>query len=319
MAPPLLYSVVIPTYNRAALLSEALDSVFAQDIPSLEAVVVDDGSTDGTAGVAAAYGGRVRYLRQANRGPAAARNAGVALAAGELIAFLDSDDLWLPGKLAAELEILARLPEADALISDCEVWDGERQVQASHFAAAGVAPPAGDAPCFVADLPPLWAAGSLVATGCITLRRRALAQLGGRPFDPALRYGEDWEFEIRLYHRCRVAVCPRVTARVRRFADGTRGGRGMPGGGGAPAARRAHARARHRVLRRAERLPGLSAAGARALAEQRREAARALAAGARGWHRLACLPLAAAEARAGDRANARRVLALGWGREATEG
>ena len=94
------FSVVIPTFNRAPLLAAALESVFAQEFPAREVIVIDDGSTDGTLESLARFGARVTVLRQANRGPAAARNAGLAQARGEYVAFLDSDDLWFPWTLA---------------------------------------------------------------------------------------------------------------------------------------------------------------------------------------------------------------------------
>lgn len=106
-----LISVIIPTYNRAAVLGDAIDSILVQDVEPLEIVVVDDGSTDGTAEVAGSYGGRVRYVRQPHRGVAVARNTGLAAAQGELIAFLDSDDVWTDGSLAARLEVLMENPQ----------------------------------------------------------------------------------------------------------------------------------------------------------------------------------------------------------------
>lgn len=93
-------SVIIPTYNRAHSLAEALDSVLVQDPPADEVIVIDDGSTDGTPEVLSAYGDRIIALRQENAGAAAARNLGLAHASGEWIAFLDSDDLWREGRLA---------------------------------------------------------------------------------------------------------------------------------------------------------------------------------------------------------------------------
>lgn len=95
-----LFSVIIPTYNRAALLREALDSVFAQTFTDYEVIVVDDGSEDDTPAVIASYGQRVRFYRQENSGPGAARNLGIQNAAGEYLAFLDSDDVWFPWTLA---------------------------------------------------------------------------------------------------------------------------------------------------------------------------------------------------------------------------
>lgn len=94
-------SVIIPTYNRAHCVGEAIDSVLAQVPPADEVIVVDDGSTDDTAEVLAAYGDRITVLHQQNAGAAAARNTGIRHATGEWVAFLDSDDLWRPGRLAA--------------------------------------------------------------------------------------------------------------------------------------------------------------------------------------------------------------------------
>lgn len=102
------FSVIIPTYNRAAVLREALDSVFAQTFADYEVIVVDDGSTDDTASVLAEYGQRVRLFRQANQGPGAARNTGIANALGDFLAFLDSDDLWFPWTLESYASVLVR-------------------------------------------------------------------------------------------------------------------------------------------------------------------------------------------------------------------
>lgn len=94
-------TAVIPAYNRAHLLPRAIESVLAQTSPPREVIVVDDGSTDDTSAVVSSYGGRVRYVHQTNAGGAAARNRGVGEANTEWIAFLDSDDVWLPNHLAS--------------------------------------------------------------------------------------------------------------------------------------------------------------------------------------------------------------------------
>ncbi|MBX3703129.1 MAG: glycosyltransferase family 2 protein, partial [Steroidobacteraceae bacterium] len=93
---PVKVSVVIPTYNRAAYIRQAIDSVLQQTMTDFEIIVVDDGSTDDTREVVAGYGERIRYLRTANGGPARARNAGMAEARGQYIAWLDSDDTYHP-------------------------------------------------------------------------------------------------------------------------------------------------------------------------------------------------------------------------------
>jgi glycosyltransferase involved in cell wall biosynthesis len=101
-------SVIIPTYNRARIIGRAIESALAQTCQNFEVIVVDDGSTDDTAAILQGFQGRVRCLRQENRGVSAARNAGIAAAAGKWVAFLDSDDEWFPGKLAKQLECLER-------------------------------------------------------------------------------------------------------------------------------------------------------------------------------------------------------------------
>ena len=105
-----LISVIIPTYNCAHYLGEAIGSVLSQAYPAIEVLVVDDGSADATAQVAADFGGRIRYFRQANGGIGAARNSGLAHARGDFIAYLDADDLYVPGRLARQMDCLARDP-----------------------------------------------------------------------------------------------------------------------------------------------------------------------------------------------------------------
>ena len=117
-APPI--SVVIPAFNAELYLAEAIQSVLAEGIPGIEVVVVDDGSTDGTAGVAAAFGTQVALIRQPNAGIGAARNAGVERAAGNFLAFLDSDDVWPAGSLACRLAVLDADPEADGVFGSVQ-------------------------------------------------------------------------------------------------------------------------------------------------------------------------------------------------------
>ncbi len=125
-------SVIITTYNRWPMVSEAIDSVIQQDV-DFELIVVDDGSTDETATHLSTWlekapaAERLHIVRTVNRGPAAARNCGARLAQAPLIAFLDSDDLWLPGKLRRQLNRMKENPEC--LVSQTEeIWmrDGVR-------------------------------------------------------------------------------------------------------------------------------------------------------------------------------------------------
>jgi glycosyltransferase involved in cell wall biosynthesis len=116
-----LVTVIIPTYNRGWIIQEAIDSVLDQDFNDYELIVVDDGSDDNTREVLRAYGKTITVLHQSNRGVSAARNRGIAEAAGRLIAFLDSDDLWLPRKLTTQVKFFAE--NADAVINQTqEIW-----------------------------------------------------------------------------------------------------------------------------------------------------------------------------------------------------
>ncbi len=116
-----LVSVVLPTCNRRQFVKQAVDSVLAQDGAAFELIVVDDGSTDDTPAVLRSYGERIRILRQANRGVSAARNAGIRAARGGLLALLDSDDYWLPGKLAAQVDFFQAHPAA-LICQTEEIW-----------------------------------------------------------------------------------------------------------------------------------------------------------------------------------------------------
>ena len=302
-----LCSVVIPSYNRAHVVGDAIESVLGQGIDpgigGIQVIVVDDGSTDGTReAVAARFGPRVQYVRQENQGAGAARNTGLDLAEGTFLSFLDSDDVWLPGKLATELGLLARFPQAGAVISDSAFFREGKLEAASRFQYHGVELPPDIDPLFVSHMAPSWIAQSLFSTCCLTLRRAVLPRLGRPPFDPSLRTHEDWEMELRLYHCCEVLVHRGVLAHVRRFDDGTRTARGS---------RRHFYEVQYRILARLRGLPPLSAAVTKRTWNRRRELARKLAAAAHGIDRLRCAALAAGELRDGALANAARVLALG--------
>ena len=106
-------SVIIPTYNRANWLPETVATILNQTQPPLEVLIVDDGSTDDTAAVCAAFPETVRHIRQQNAGVSAARNRGMREAKGEWIAFADSDDPWEPTKLEVQLNVLETLPETE--------------------------------------------------------------------------------------------------------------------------------------------------------------------------------------------------------------
>ena len=114
-------SVIIPTYNRAPLVEEAIRSALAQDFKDFELVVVDDGSTDGTRQTLKRYADSIAILHQENRGVSSARNAGIKHSQGAYISFLDSDDLWLPGKLSTQVSFFETHPQA-LICQTEEIW-----------------------------------------------------------------------------------------------------------------------------------------------------------------------------------------------------
>jgi len=121
-------SVVIPTYCRAPLVCEAIDSILAQEVSDLEIVVIDDGSTDDTAARLREYGDSIVFETQENQGLSSARNRGIQVSKGEYIALLDDDDWWMPGKLALQCELLESLPELAGVYTNFSIHRGKNDI-----------------------------------------------------------------------------------------------------------------------------------------------------------------------------------------------
>ena len=178
-APPASVSTVIPAYNTERTIAQTLESVLAQDWPEHEVVVVNDGSTDGTGAVLRKFHGRIRLIDCPNQGAASARNTGVAHSSGKYIAFLDSDDLWLPGKLGAMIPALERNPNATLAFSEYfNVSETGVEFEAS---ALGHAPSLQE---MMTTLPP-------ILTSTWVLPRELFDRIGG--FSPAFRGGQGFE------------------------------------------------------------------------------------------------------------------------------
>jgi glycosyltransferase involved in cell wall biosynthesis len=129
-----LISCIVPVFNGEGYIREALESILAQTHRPLEIIVADDGSTDRTASIVAGFGERVRYVKQSNKGPATARNLGLSMATGDLVAFLDADDLWHPEKLERQLARFHARPELDYCVTHAQnFWIPELEVEAEKY------------------------------------------------------------------------------------------------------------------------------------------------------------------------------------------
>lgn len=275
----MILSVVIPTWNRAHLVREAIDSALNQRPGEVEVIVVDDASNDGTAElVTRIYGDWVRLISLSKRsGVGAARNKGVEFARGQFVAFLDSDDVWLPGKLDAELRAFEKFAAAEAVVSDSQNFFEHQADGPSRFAQNGLLAATGGEVRWAGECNWLWTNSMKTVHTCsLTVRREALARIGPKLFAEDLDCCEDWEFQMRVCHQCRVVVLPKILAHVRRFDDGSRNGRGIPGRTATRDQERTLLRDRLRVMDRATWLIDLEPLLAAELERFRRETERGL-------------------------------------------
>jgi glycosyltransferase involved in cell wall biosynthesis len=187
-------SVIIPTFNRKRFLAEALESVGSQTFVDFEIIVVDDGSTDGTDETVSGMPG-VRLLKQPNRGVSSARNAGIEASNGEWIAFLDSDDLWRPEKLARQMEFHQRAPEAWISQTE-EIWirNGRRHNPRKKHRKF-------DGWIFVESLPLC-----IVSPSAVMMKRELFREVG--LFDETFPACEDYDMWLRVSSRFPIRLIP---------------------------------------------------------------------------------------------------------------
>ena len=190
-----LVSVVIPTYNNPAMSAEAVESVLAQTYPAREIIVVDDGSTEDIASLAA-YEDRIQLIRNEHAGPAVARNAGLRAAKGQVFAFLDSDDLWMPAKLERCVAALREHPEAGVIYTAVRIHEldtGARYLLPQYTMNGRMARA-------------LFVECRGVNTSTLVVRRECLEKAG--PFDEELFRAQDWDLMIRLAEACEYRRVP---------------------------------------------------------------------------------------------------------------
>lgn len=203
--PPRI-SVIIPAYNRGGLLIEALESVFRQTWTDFEVIVVDDGSTDDTAALIAPFLSRICFLRQSNRGVAAARNLGIRHARGEFICFLDSDDLWMTTKLEEQIAFAEQNAQYALIATEIEAFDesgevSDRRKSKMYRIHNG----------FVLEhlLFSNW-----IQSSTVMVRRSVLLSVGGFDEDVG-NFGEDWLLWMRFAAVAQIYFLPKPLVRYR--------------------------------------------------------------------------------------------------------
>jgi len=174
--PALLVSVIIPVFNGASFLSGAVENIRNQGYQRMEVIIVDDGSTDETAKVAADLNDTVRYVYQSNQGPAVARNKGLEIARGSIIGFLDVDDRWSTNNLFTMLAFFKTSSETEVVIGKVSLWRLKKDLSEEFSEPMRV-----------------------FTIGSALFRREAFLKAGS--FDPALRYGEDLDWFMRARER----------------------------------------------------------------------------------------------------------------------
>jgi len=205
-------SVIIPTYNYGHFLGEAIRSVLGQTLQDWELIVVDDGSTDNTREVVAAFADpRIHYIHQQNRGNPAARNAALRVVSGEYVAFLDADDVWFPEKLEKQVAKLDRLPPTVGLVySDVYLFNNEDGTIIRSF-LQGRRPPQGR---ILREL--LGPDGWFISDTGSLIRREVFQRVG--LYDESLWWYEDWEMWVRIAAAYEVAALDEPLARCRRHS-----------------------------------------------------------------------------------------------------
>jgi glycosyltransferase involved in cell wall biosynthesis len=211
--PPLV-SVIIPAYNAEEFIAQAIQSVVAQTYRSHEIIVVDDGSTDKTRDILKEFDGQIRCVYQENRGPSAARNAGINLAQGRYICFLDADDLWTPDKLEVQFAFMEANPDIAFVFSDHEEFNEEGVVLSSFL---------GEKHKTFSSFPIVAgclenAFGKLVLENCIStptvmVRKTCLEKTG--LFDEEIWSVEDRDLWLRIAAHCNVACLPNIFCKRR--------------------------------------------------------------------------------------------------------
>jgi glycosyltransferase involved in cell wall biosynthesis len=203
-------SVVIPSYNYVAFVGVAVESALGQTLAPLEIIVVDDGSKDDSIQSLARFGDRIRVIQQENRGVAAARNTGVAASRGSFVAFLDADDIWLPGKLEKQAARFAREPDIGMV--HCGMAEVDREGHVLRTQTDGLE---GDV---AASILLNERRGVVAAGSTAMIPRRVFDEVGG--YNSRCPPSEDWDLSFRVARRYRIGFVPEVLMHYRQHGAG---------------------------------------------------------------------------------------------------
>ena len=219
-----LVSVIMPSYNTSQFIRQAIDSVLGQDYPSIELIIVDDGSTDNTVSIVrdlCLHDKRLKLHVQNNQGAAVARNQGISIARGEFVAFIDSDDFWLPGKISAQVRHLESNPDIDLVFSRWKTWKPDTQgafqfpdideCEVTESSTGSITERSG------------WLynrllLGSALHTITVMARRSLIERLG--PFDQSLKRGQDYDYWLRASRETRIHQLNQIHALYRIHGQG---------------------------------------------------------------------------------------------------
>lgn len=209
-------SVIIPAFNAEAFIGDTLDSVLAQTYPNIEVIVSDDGSVDGTRRRVASYGARVKYVYAPNSGaPARPRNVGIRAAYGELLTFIDADDLMAPGRIAVQVDFFERHPEAALVFSDYEEFGDDKTQEQGHFQTCPGLRALLTRSAHLSEgliLDPATATELLLTenfgSSSPMVRRGVIDRVGG--FDESLTSSEDFEFQFRVASCFSIGIIPEI-------------------------------------------------------------------------------------------------------------
>jgi glycosyltransferase involved in cell wall biosynthesis len=202
MAPPLV-SVIIPVYNGERYLRQALDSALEQTYPAIEVVAVDDGSTDTSPAILASYGGRIRVVRQTNRGVAEARNVGLRVARGSYLAFLDQDDWWLPEKIECQVERFQLEPDVGLVHTNVVAYNEVLASYADHINCLTPEYYTGD--CFER----LLLEGNALVNSGVMVRKEVLDDVGLLDTQIVGNTIQDYDLWLRVARKYTLAYVPK--------------------------------------------------------------------------------------------------------------